>query len=151
LALRGPLRRPARRPEGLRHGRVTDRGRRALRASRRRLDDVGEEEGTGIVHIAPGCGAEDFALGKAFGLPMIAPLDDNGIVVDGFGSLSGRDVRDVTDPIVEHLRHEGRFYRLEPYRHRYPHCWRCGTPLVFRLVDEWYISMGPVYDKPRSG
>jgi isoleucyl-tRNA synthetase len=113
-------------------------------------DEVGEEEGTGIVHIAPGCGAEDHALGKALGLPMIAPLDDNGIVIDGFGSLTGRDVRDVTDPIVEHLKREDRFYRLEPYSHRYPHCWRCGTPLVFRLVDEWYISMGPVYDKPRA-
>src|SRR6185436_14170282 len=113
-------------------------------------DEVGEEEGTGIVHIAPGCGAEDHALGKALGLPMIAPLDDSGIVVDGFGSLTGRDVRDVTDPIVEHLKREDRFYRLEPYQHRYPHCWRCNTPLVFRLVDEWYISMGPVYDKPRA-
>src|SRR3954470_10455020 len=113
-------------------------------------DEVGEEEGTGIVHIAPGCGAEDHQLGKALGLPMIAPLDDNGIVIDGFGSLSGRDVRDVTDPIIEHLKREDRFYRLEPYLHRYPHCWRCNTPLVFRLVDEWYISMGPVYDKPRA-
>ncbi|MBA2718740.1 MAG: class I tRNA ligase family protein [Chloroflexi bacterium] len=112
--------------------------------------DVSEDEGTGIVHIAPGCGAEDYALGKALGLPMIAPLDDSGIVIDGFGSLTGRDVRDVTDPIVEHLKREERFYRLEPYRHRYPHCWRCQTPLVFRLVDEWYISMGPVYAKPRS-
>jgi isoleucyl-tRNA synthetase len=113
-------------------------------------DEVGEEEGTGIVHIAPGCGAEDFALGKSLGLPMIAPLDENGIVLPGFGALSGRDVRDVTDPILEALRHKHRFYRLEMISHRYPHCWRCGTPLVFRLVDEWYISMGPVYDKPRE-
>ena len=113
-------------------------------------EDVTEEEGTGIVHIAPGCGAEDHALGKKLGLPMIAPLDDSGIVIEGFGSLTGRDVRDVTDPIVEHLKREDRFYRLETYRHRYPHCWRCQTPLVFRLVDEWYISMGPVYDRPRS-
>jgi isoleucyl-tRNA synthetase len=112
--------------------------------------EVGEEEGTGIVHIAPGCGAEDFRLGRELGLPVIAPLDESGIVVDGFGSLSGRDVRDVAEPIVEHLKREGRFYGLEPYRHRYPHCWRCHTPLVFRLVDEWFISMGPVYDKPRS-
>jgi isoleucyl-tRNA synthetase len=112
--------------------------------------EVGEEEGTGIVHIAPGCGAEDFQLGRELGLPVIAPLDESGIVVDGFGALTGRDVRDVTEPIVEHLKREGRFYRLEPYRHRYPHCWRCSTPLVFRLVDEWYISMGEVYDKPRE-
>ena len=113
-------------------------------------DEVGEAEGTGIVHIAPGCGAEDFQLSKRLGLPVIAPLDEGGVVVEGFGSLSGRDVRDLTEPIVEHLKRKGVFYRLEPYRHRYPHCWRCGTPLIFRLVDEWYISMGPVYDKPRS-
>ncbi|HET8787036.1 MAG TPA: class I tRNA ligase family protein, partial [Candidatus Limnocylindrales bacterium] len=113
-------------------------------------DDVTLEEGTGIVHIAPGCGAEDYALGKVLGLSMIAPLDEFGVYLPGFGPLSGRDVRDVTDQVVEHLRREGAFYRLEPYLHRYPHCWRCGTPLVFRLVDEWYISMGPVYDRPRS-
>jgi isoleucyl-tRNA synthetase len=112
--------------------------------------EVGEDEGTGIVHIAPGCGAEDFQLGKALGLPVVAPLDESGIVLDGFGSLSGRDVRDVADPIIEHLRREGRFYRLETITHRYPHCWRCGTPLVFRLVDEWFISMGPLYDQPRE-
>jgi isoleucyl-tRNA synthetase len=113
-------------------------------------DEVGEDEGTGIVHIAPGCGAEDFQLGKALGLPVIAPIDESGIFVDGFGQLSTRDVRDVTEPIVDHLRRTHRFYRLEPYTHRYPHCWRCGTPLVFRLVDEWFISMGPVYDQPRD-
>lgn len=113
-------------------------------------DEVGEDEGTGIVHIAPGCGAEDFQLGKGLDLPVIAPLDESGIVLEGFGSLSGRDVRDVADPIIEHLKAEGRFYRLETIHHRYPHCWRCGTPLVFRLVDEWYISMGPVYDQPRA-
>jgi isoleucyl-tRNA synthetase len=113
-------------------------------------DEVGEDEGTGIVHIAPGCGSEDFKLGSELGLPVIAPLDESGIVVDGFGSLTGRDVRDVSEPIVEHLKREDRFYRLEPYVHRYPHCWRCQTPLVFRLVDEWFISMGPVYDKPRA-
>jgi isoleucyl-tRNA synthetase len=112
--------------------------------------EVGEEEGTGIVHIAPGCGAEDFQLGKALGLPVVAPLDESGIFVDGFGSLSGRDVRDVADPIIEHLKREDRFYRLETITHRYPHCWRCGTPLVFRLVDEWFISMGPLYDRPRE-
>jgi isoleucyl-tRNA synthetase len=112
--------------------------------------EVGEEEGTGIVHIAPGCGAEDFALGKSLGLPMIAPLDESGIVIGGFGPFSGRDVRDVKDPILESLKHKHRFYRLETITHRFPHCWRCGTPLVFRLVDEWFISMGPVYDTPRA-
>ena len=113
-------------------------------------DEVGDDEGTGIVHVAPGCGAEDFALGKALGLPMLAPLDEGGIFIEGFGFLVGRDVRDSTEPVVEHLKHHGLFYRLEPIVHRYPHCWRCGTPLVFRLVDEWFVSMGPVYGVPRD-
>jgi isoleucyl-tRNA synthetase len=112
--------------------------------------EVGEEDGTGIVHIAPGCGAEDFELGRQLGLPIVAPLDESGIFIDGFGSLTGRDVRDSAEPIVDHLRRDRRFYRIEPYHHRYPHCWRCGTPLIFRLVDEWYIRMGPVYDRPRE-
>ena len=113
-------------------------------------DEVGEDEGTGIVHIAPGCGAEDFVLARSLGLPVIAPLDESGVYLEGFGSLTGRDVREVTEPIVEHLRKAGRFYRLETIRHRYPHCWRCGTALIFRLVDEWFISMGEVYDRPRD-
>ena len=114
--------------------------------------EVGEEEGTGIVHIAPGCGAEDFQLGKALGLPVIGPIDEVGrLHSTGSAGSTGRDVRRCRPSRSStHLEREGRFYRLEPYNHRYPHCWRCGTPLVFRLVDEWYISMGQVYDQPRE-
>ena len=104
-------------------------------------DAVGVEEGTGIVHVAPGCGAEDFMLGKLYGLPIVAPLDEDGVFVDGFGWLSGMHVSHVTDPIVDEMKVKGRFYRLERYMHRYPQCWRCQTPLVFRLVDEWFIRM----------
>ena len=113
-------------------------------------DEVGEDEGTGIVHIAPGAGAEDFQLGKSLGLPTIGPIDEAGRYHEGFGWLSGRDAPNVAEAIVDDLERRGFFYHLEPYTHRYPHCWRCGTPLLFRLVDEWFISMGPVYDKPRS-
>ncbi len=113
-------------------------------------DEVGETEGVGIVHIAPGCGAEDFQLGKQFHLPLIAPLEDEGHFVQGFNWLSGMHVSQVSDPIFESLREKGLLYRVEPYTHRYPTCWRCKTELVFRLVDEWFISMGEVYDKPRE-
>jgi isoleucyl-tRNA synthetase len=112
--------------------------------------DVGEEEGTGVVHIAPGCGAEDFGLGRELGLPVVAPLDEAGRYLPAFGDLAGLDAMNVAPRIVEHLEATGLFYHLEPYRHRYPHCWRCGTPLIFRVVDEWYISMGEVYDVPRE-
>ncbi len=113
-------------------------------------DEVGEAEGTGIVHIAPGCGAEDFALGKEHRLPVIAPLDEEGVFVPGFDWLSGMRVSQVADPIFADLERKGLLYRVEPYTHRYPTCWRCKTELVFRLVDEWFISMGEVYDKPRQ-
>jgi isoleucyl-tRNA synthetase len=103
--------------------------------------DVSQEEGTGIVHIAPGCGEEDFRLGQEYRLKVIAPLDENGVYLDGFDWLSGQDVADVARPIADNLRQKGVLFRSQPYTHRYPHCWRCGTELVFRLVDEWYISM----------
>ncbi len=113
-------------------------------------DEVGEAEGTGIVHIAPGCGAEDFQLGKQNNFPMIAPIQDEGIFVDGFGWLTGMQVSEVATPIFEDLDKKGVLYNVAPYTHRYPTCWRCKTELVFRLVDEWFISMGELYDKPRE-
>ena len=104
-------------------------------------DEVGDEEGTGIVHIAPGAGSEDFHLGRENNLPVIAPLDDDGVYVDGFGQLTDKSVGEVNPAIFEMLRDSGIFYKLEDYKHRYPVCWRCNTELVFRLVDEWFISM----------
>jgi isoleucyl-tRNA synthetase len=111
-------------------------------------DEVGEEEGTGIVHIAPGCGAEDFALGKALRLPVVAPLDEAGVFVDGFAWLTGMSVHEVAPRIFKDLRSKGQTYHVADYVHRYPVCWRCGNELVFRLVDEWFISMGAQLDKP---
>ena len=112
--------------------------------------EVGEEEGTGIVHIAPGCGAEDFGLSKEHQLPVVAPLDENGVYVDGFAWLTGQHVTEVVGPIFDSLRDKGVLYRTQRYSHRYPTCWRCGEELIFRLVDEWFISMGVLYDKPRA-
>jgi len=104
-------------------------------------DEVSETEGTGLVHIAPGCGKEDFALGREFGLTTIAPLDELGVYVDEFDWLSGKDVRDVARPIIEDLQKRGILYHVEDYSHRYPVCWRCDSELIFRMVDEWFISM----------
>ncbi len=104
-------------------------------------NEVSEEEGTGIVHIAPGGGSEDFALGKEHGLPVIAPLDESGRYLEGFGRFSGLSASEVNSDIYESLRSKGVLYKVEEYRHRYPVCWRCNTELVFRVVDEWFISM----------
>ena len=113
-------------------------------------DEVGSDEGTGIVHIAPGCGAEDFALSRQYDLPVIAPIDEDGVYVDGFDWLTGRDVMGVAEDIFDSLRRKEVLYRKQRYTHRYPHCWRCGSELVYRLVDEWFISMGEKLDKPRE-
>ncbi len=104
-------------------------------------DEVGDAEGTGIVHIAPGAGSEDFQLGQENGLPIIAPLDDAGVYVEGYGALSGKSVDEVNPIIFDMLKASGVYYKLEDYTHRYPVCWRCSSELVFRLVDEWFISM----------
>ena len=113
-------------------------------------EEVSESEGTGIVHIAPGAGKEDFELGNENGIPAIAPLDEYGDFVDGFDWLTGQNVYDTNDAIYDSLKSKGVFYNLERYSHRYPVCWRCDSELVFRLVDEWFISMGEKHDKPRE-
>ena len=113
-------------------------------------DEVGDEEGTGIVHIAPGCGAEDFQLSKETLLPRLAPLTEEGYFIENFDWLTGKHVSEVSDLIFEDLEKKGILYHVEPYTHRYPTCWRCNTELVFRLVDEWFIHMGESYDKPRE-
>ena len=104
-------------------------------------DMVSGDEGTGIVHIAPGCGKEDFALSKEFNLPAIAPLDEFGNYVNGFDWLEGSNVTDVNDAIFKSLENKGYLLKIQKYSHRYPVCWRCDSELVFRLVDEWFISM----------
>ncbi|NCO35408.1 MAG: isoleucine--tRNA ligase [Armatimonadetes bacterium] len=102
-------------------------------------DIISEEEGTGIVHIAPGCGAEDFELSKKEGLDVLVPLDDNGYFVESFGWLEGTHVLDSATAVRNDLEKRGILFKWEDYTHRYPVCWRCKTPLVFRLVDEWFI------------
>ncbi len=104
-------------------------------------EEVSTAEGSGIVHIAPGCGKEDFALAHVYDLAVIAPLDENGVYLQGFDWLSGQHVEDVAGQIIANLKEKGILLKQELYRHRYPHCWRCKTKLVFRVVTEWYITM----------
>ncbi len=102
--------------------------------------DVGEEEGTGIVHIAPGCGAEDFDVGQREGLAVIVPIDDNGDFHPGFGPLSGLNVHDVRPAVFAWLEARGMLFKVAEIEHRYPTCWRCGQEIVFRAVSEWFLS-----------
>ena len=107
-------------------------------------DLVTAVEGTGIVHIAPGAGSEDFQLGKRENLPVVALIDEEATYVDGLDDLSGKNAKENPDLIFEKLKTQegGKFlFKLENYTHRYPVCWRCKTELVWRVVDEWYIAM----------
>ncbi len=114
----------------------------AQKGSARRVipwDAVGEADGTGIVHIAPGCGAEDFELSKTHDLAVLVPIDENGIYGPGYGFLTGRNVAEVAPAVFEDLKARGVLFRIQDVHHRYPVCWRCHEELVFRVVDEWFI------------
>jgi isoleucyl-tRNA synthetase len=100
-------------------------------------------EGTGIVHTAPGCGDVDHTLGKNLGLAIIAPLGEDARFGEGYGPFTGLSATDpkTADLVFEHLKANGFLVYVETYPHIYPHCWRTGDELIFRLVDEWFINM----------
>lgn len=100
-------------------------------------------EGTGIVHMAPGCGDIDHKIGASVGMPVIAPLGDDGRYIDGFGDFTGKEAiaPETATMVFERLKEKGLLVAVEDYPHIYPHCWRTGDELVFRLVDEWFINM----------
>ena len=110
-------------------------------------EDVDAEEGTGVVHIAPGCGVEDNELGKRLGLPEIMPVDDMGIILPGFGFMSGKNTSDVASEVFEELEKRNKLYKVMPYEHSYPVCWRCKSEVIYRLVPAWYIRTAEL--KPR--
>jgi isoleucyl-tRNA synthetase len=110
-------------------------------------DLASEEEGTGIVHIAPGCGTEDFDLGKKLKFPAISPLDEAGNYKEGYNEFSLKNYKEVNKLVIEDLEKRKFVYKTNSYKHRYPHCWRCGEELVFRLVNEWYIKSGEIRNK----
>ena len=103
-------------------------------------DDVALDEGTGIVHIAPGAGAEDFELSRENGLPVLTPIDEAGRMMTPYGELAGLSTDEVVEPVTTSLRERGLLIEAGTITHRYPICWRCATPLVFRVVDDWFIS-----------
>jgi isoleucyl-tRNA synthetase len=110
-------------------------------------DEVTMEEGTGLVHIAPGCGSEDFELSRVYDLPVITPVDEAGRFYDRFGWLHGLSTSESAEQIAADLAARGRLISADEYVHRYPFCWRCHTPLIFRIADDWFISVDEV--RPR--
>ncbi len=107
-------------------------------------DMVDNAEGTCVVHIAPGCGAEDFELGVSLGLPEYCPINEQGVMLDNTGFLAGHKTTDVVDLVVNRLRDDNKLLYAHKYKHSYPYCWRCKTDLVYRLISAWFIKMDDI-------
>ena len=99
------------------------------------------EQGTGLVHTAPGHGAEDYEIGQKYGLPTLAPVDDSGVFTEEAGHFAGQFVFKANKPIIEHLRSTGALAGHADMTHSYPHCWRCKQPIIFRAMEQWFIAL----------
>ncbi len=104
-------------------------------------DYVTLEQGTGVVHTAPGHGAEDFYTGQRYGLETYAPLDDQGHFLEGLPEYKGKTVFDANPHIVALLRERGALLGEGKLTHSYPHCWRCHRPVIFRATEQWFINL----------
>lgn len=104
-------------------------------------------EGTGVVHCAPGHGPQDFELGRGHGLPVLSPVDAAGRFTGDVEPFEGQEVRDSNFRIAEHLKGEGHLLGYDVIQHRYPVCWRCKTPLIFRLTEQWSLDIQQLKDK----
>ncbi|WP_288096021.1 isoleucine--tRNA ligase [Hydrotalea sp.] len=119
-------------------------------------DFVTTEDGTGIVHIAPAFGADDFKVGKKYGIGILTLVDKQGKFVDGLGEFSNRYVKNYTDDpqyqdvnvdICVKLKKENRAFKVEKYEHSYPHCWRTDKPILYYPLDAWFIKTTAVKDR----
>ena len=108
---------------------------------------VSADDGTGIVHMAPAFGADDYAAGQRHDLPMLRPIDDRGVFHDDLPVVGGRFVKDADPLVVENLRERGLLFRIESEVHSYPHCWRCGSPLIYLARDSWFAATSSLKDE----
>ena len=99
------------------------------------------EQGTGLVHTAPGHGAEDYEIGQKYGLETLAPVDDGGVFTKDAGQFAGQFVFKANKSIVEHLRSIGALAGYSEVTHSYPHCWRCKNPIIFRAMEQWFVAL----------
>ena len=105
------------------------------------------DEGTGIVHCAPGHGPEDFELGQHYGLPLLSPVDEEGRFTEEVERFAGKKVREANEEIVRYLEERGFLLAHEKIIHRYPVCWRCKTPLIFRVTEQWILDVEQIKEK----
>ncbi len=112
--------------------------------------EVGTKEGTGIVHIAPGCGVEDEELGKEHNLESLSPLMEDGTYKEDYGWLTGKNVKGIAEEVIRDLEERGILHRKEDYEHQYPLCWRCDSELVWRKAKgEWFIDQTKIKEQLR--
>ncbi|VAX16046.1 Isoleucyl-tRNA synthetase [hydrothermal vent metagenome] len=104
-------------------------------------DHVTLEQGTGLVHTAPGHGQEDYVIGQKYGLEVFNPVDSAGRFMADTPHFAGKKVQDANPDVIELLREKGALLFTEKISHSYPHCWRCRNPIIFRATAQWFISM----------
>jgi len=107
-------------------------------------DFVSIEDGTGIVHIAPAFGEDDFQVGQKLGLPIVCPVDDEGKFTEEVPQWQGKLVYTVDDEIIRQIKSSGRLFHKTTIVHRYPHCYRCDTPLIYKAITTWFMKIEPL-------
>jgi len=110
-------------------------------------DYVTTEDGTGLVHQSPAFGADDLAVSRAYGLPVLNPIGADGHFGPDAGVIAGQFFKDADEPLVNDLRARGLLFRHVPYEHAYPHCWRCHTPLMYYALPSWYVRTTAIKDR----
>ena len=108
---------------------------------------VSLEEGTGLVHIAPGHGPEDYQLGLEYKLPILSPIDEGGKFTEDAGWLKGKNAKEANESVLEKLLERNVLFRQSKITHRYPCCWRCDEELIYRTGEEWFISSEEIKPK----
>lgn len=110
-------------------------------------DFVSTNDGTGVVHIAPGFGEDDHRLGQEAGIPAVCPVDAEGLFTDDVTDYAGRNVKEADSDIIRFLKEQGMLIKKETITHSYPHCWRCDTPLIYRGISTWFVRVEQIRDR----
>lgn len=111
-------------------------------------DYVTKEDGTGLVHTAPGHGQDDFQTGQKYNLEVLMPVNNQGVYTAEAGQWAGEHVFKANEKIIAHLKDKGVLFLHQPFQHTYPHCWRCKNPIIFRATKQWFLNVD--HDNLRS-